>query len=109
METNSKTSKSYRFALYLPDKLNVKRSPEHTTLPNFSIKYKWKTFSKSYKKIDTELSAPTGKTKIKLSDGSYLVGDIRDYFKQSLRNMKHLLMLPEFTIEYHSSGYILER
>lgn len=53
METNSKTSKSYRFALYLPDKLNVKRSPEHTTLPNFSINYKWKTFSKSYKKIDT--------------------------------------------------------
>ena len=46
---NSKTSKSHKFVLNLPSRLNLRSSDKHFSLQNLSICYMWKYIRKQYK------------------------------------------------------------
>ena len=76
---NSKISHPYRLLLNLLDKMNLKKY-EYVTLLNLDIYYIRKNMKKSYKNEKFQISAPMLKEKLELSDGSYYVSHIPDYF-----------------------------
>ena len=82
---NNKTSDPYRLLLNLSDKINLKRSGKHVTLSNLSIYYIWKNIKRSYKNNKFKISAPACNEEFELSDGSYSVSDIQDYFKYIIK------------------------
>ena len=77
---NSETSDPHRVFLNLTDKTNLKRSDKHVALSNLSIYYTWENIKKLYKNNKYKISAPTWNGKLELSDGSYSVSDVQDYF-----------------------------
>ena len=54
-----------------------------------TILYTWKNIKKSYKINKFKVSAPAWNEEFKLTDGSFSISDIQDYFKYILRNMRH--------------------
>ena len=78
---NSKTSKPYVLILKLTDKLDLKRGEKDIAISNLSIYYTWKNIKSTYNNNKFKISAPTWKDKFELSDGSYSVSDIQDYFE----------------------------
>ena len=82
---NSKTSDLHRILLNLLDKKNLKRNDKYVVLSNLSIYYTWKNIKNSYKNHKFKISAPTWNEKFELSDGSYSVSDIQDYFEYILK------------------------
>ena len=81
---NSKTSDSHRILLNLTNKIDLKRKDEYIVLSNLSIYYIWKNIKKSYKDNKFKISAPTWNEEFELSDGSYFISDIHDYFEYIL-------------------------
>ena len=77
---NSETSDPHRVFLNLTDKTNLKRSDKHVALSNLSIYYTWENIKKLYKNNKYKRSAPTWNGELELSDGSYSVSDVQDYF-----------------------------
>ena len=73
--------------LNLSDKTNLKKSDTYVALSNVNI-YTWKNIKKSYKNSKFKLSASKWNDKFELTDGSYSVSDIQDYFEYIIRNMK---------------------
>ena len=82
---NSKTSDLQRLLLNLTDKVNLKKSDKCIALSNLSIYYSWKNIKKSYKNNKFKISAPTWKEEFELSDGSYFVSDILNYFEYIIK------------------------
>ena len=78
---NSKTSYSHRLLLNLRDKINLKRKDKCVALSNLTIYYSWKNIKKSYKKNEFKILAPTWNEEFELTDGSYSISDIQDYFE----------------------------
>ena len=78
---NSKTSKPYVLIFKLTDKLDLKRGEKGIAISNLSIYYTWKNIKSTYNNNKFKISAPTWKDKFELSDGSYSVSDIQDYFE----------------------------
>ena len=77
---NSRTSEYHVLGLKLTDKLNL-RKQKSVALSNPSIYYTWKNIKTSYNKNKFKISAPTWSDEFELSDGSYLISDIQDYFE----------------------------
>ena len=90
---NSKISDPHRLLLNLSDKIDLKRSDKNVFLSNLGIYYTWKYIKKSYKNNKFKISALTWNEEFELSDGSYSVSDIQDYFKYILKNMRQLLII----------------
>ena len=82
---NSRTSKYHVLVLKLTDKLNLRRGQKTVALSNLSIYYTWKNVKSSYNNNKFKISDPTWSEEFKLSDGSYSVQDIQDYFKYILK------------------------
>ena len=78
---NSKTSEPHVLILKLTDKLDLRRGEKIIALSNLSICYTWKNIKSSYKNNKFKISAPTWNDKFELSDGSYSVSNIQDYFE----------------------------
>ena len=78
---NSKTSEPHILILKLTDKLDLRRGEKIIALSNLSICYTWKNIKSSYKNNKFKISAPTWNDKFELSDGSYSVSNIEDYFE----------------------------
>ena len=78
---NSKTSEYHFLVLILTDKLDLRRGQKTVALSNLSIYYTWKNIKSSYNKNKFKISAPTWNEEFELSDGSYLISDIQDYFE----------------------------
>ena len=78
---NSKTSKLHVLMLKLTNKLDSRVGEKTIALSNLSIHYTWKNIKSSYKNNKFKISAPTWNDKFELSDGSYSVSDIQDYFE----------------------------
>ena len=78
---NSKTSKSHVLILKLANKLDLRIAEKIIVLSNLSIYYTWKNIKSSYKNNKFKISAPTWNDKFELSDGSYSVSNIQDYFE----------------------------
>ena len=95
---NSKTSDPHRPLLNLSDKINLKRSDKYVALSNLSIYYTWKNIKKSYKNNKFKTSAPTWNEEFELSDRSYSVSDIRDYFKYILKKHEAVTDNPSIMI-----------
>ena len=77
----SKTNEPHRFRLSLADKLNLKNQNKNMVLANLSIYCKWKNIKSAYNNNKFKISAPTWNVEFDLSDGSYSIADIQDYFK----------------------------
>ena len=79
---NSKTSKSHVLILKLSDKLDLRRGEKGVALSNLSIYYAWKNIKhkKLTQKNKFKISAPIWNDKFELTDGSYFLSEIRDYF-----------------------------
>ena len=78
---NSKTNDPHRFRLSLVDKLNLKDPNKNMALANLSIYYTWKNIKSAYNNNQYKISAPTWNDEFDLSDGSYSIAEIQDYFE----------------------------
>ena len=82
---NSKTSKAHVLILKLTDELDLTRGEKIIALSNLCIYYTWKNMKSSYNNNKFKISAPTWNDKFELTDGSYSVSDIQDYFEYILK------------------------
>ena len=78
---NSKTNEPHRFKWDLTDNLNLKNPNKNMALANLNICYTWKNIKSKYNKNKFEISAPIWNDTFDLSDGSYSISDIQDYFE----------------------------
>ena len=82
---NSKTNETHRFRLKLSAKTNLKPSNNNNNnnmvLANLSIYYTWKNIKSAYNNNKFKVSATTWNYEFDLSDGSYSISDIQDYFE----------------------------
>ena len=78
---HSKTNESNKFMYQFTDKLNYKNPNKNMTLANLTIYYTWKNIKSEYSNNKFKISASTWNDEFNLSDGSYSVSDIQDYFK----------------------------
>ena len=65
--------------LKLTNELDLRIVEKIIALSNISIYYTWKNIKTSYNN-KFKISAPTWNDKFELSDGSYSVSNIQDYF-----------------------------
>ena len=98
---NSKTNDSHRFRLDLADKLNLKNPKKNIALVNLSIYYTWKNIKSEYSNNKFKISAPTWNETFDLSDGSYAIDDIQDYFEFIMK--KHVILNDNPSIKIYSS------
>ena len=77
---NSLKCKPHVLILNLTDKLDLRRGEESTALSNLRNYYTWKNIKVTYNKNIFKISTPMRNDKFELSDGSYSVSDIQDYF-----------------------------
>ena len=82
---NSKANESNKFIYQFTDKLNLKNLNKSMTFTNLSIYYTWKNIKSEYKNNKFKISAPTWNDEFNLSDGSYSVSDIQDYFEYIIK------------------------
>ena len=82
---NSETSEPNVLILKLTDKLNLKGGERSIALSNLCIYYTWKNIKSSYNNNKFKISAPTWNDNFELSDESYSVSVIHDYFEYFLK------------------------
>ena len=82
---NSKTSETNVLILNLTDKLDLRISEKSIAFSNLSIYYPWINIKSSYNDNKFKISTPTWNDKFNLTDGSYSVSDIQDYFEYILK------------------------
>ena len=82
---NSKNSEPHVLILKLTNKLDLRIGEKVIALSNLSIYYTWKNIKISYNNNKFKISAPTWNNKFDLTDGSYSVLDIQDYFEYILK------------------------
>ena len=85
---NSEISHPHRRLLNLTDKTDLRRKDKWILLSNLSIYYLWKNIKNSYRNDKFKISAPTWNEEFELSDGSYSLPDIQDYFKCIFKKQK---------------------
>ena len=82
---NSKTSKPHVLTLKLTSKLDLRIGEKVIALSNLSIYYTWRNIKSSCNNNKFKISTPTWDDKFELTDGSYSVSDIQDYFEYILK------------------------
>ena len=82
---NSKTSEYHVLVLKLTDKLDLRRGQKTVALSNLSIYYTWKNIKSSYNNNKFKIFAPTWNEEFELTDGSYSISHIQDYFEYILK------------------------
>ena len=82
---NSKTNKSNIFVYQFTDKLNLKNPNKNIALAKLSIYYTWRNIKSECNNSKFKIHAPTWNDEFKLSDGSYSVFDIQDYFEYIIK------------------------
>ena len=80
-----KTSEPHVLILKITDKLDLRRCEKIIALSNLSIYYTWKNIKSSYNNNKFKISTPTWNDDFQLSDGSYSVSNIQDYFEYILK------------------------
>ena len=82
---NSKTSDPHRLSLNLTDERDLRRKVKFIALSNLIIYYTWKNIKKSNKNNKFKILVPTWNEESELSDESYSISDIQDYFEYILK------------------------
>ena len=95
---NSKPSDPHRLLHNITDKINLKVSDKYVALSNLSIYYTWENIKKSYKNNKFKISSPKRNEGFELSDGSYSVSNIQDYFKYILKKYETVTDNPSIRI-----------
>ena len=95
---NSKSSKQHILKLKLTDKLDLRIGKKVIALSNLSIYYTWKNIKSSYNNNKFKISASTWNEEFKLSDGSYSVSDIQDYFEYTFKKHRENTNKPSMQI-----------
>ena len=95
---NSKAIEPHRFKLDLADKLNLKHPKKNMSLANLSIYYTWKNLMSEYKNNKFKVSALSWNDESELSDGSYSISDIQDYFELIIKKNETLTENPPIQI-----------
>ena len=85
---NSKTPDFHRLLLNLSDKINLKRKDKYVALSSLRIYNTSKNGKESYKNNKFKISAPTWNEECEVSDWSYSISDVPDYFEYILK--KHV-------------------
>ena len=85
---NSKTSEPHILKLKLTDKLDLRLDKNVMALSNLSIYNTWNNIKSSYNNNKFKISAPTWNEEFTLTDGSYSVSDIDDYFEYILKKQR---------------------
>ena len=67
-------------------------------LANLSIYYTWKNIKSEYNNNKFKISAPTWNDTFDLSDGSYSIADIQDYFEFIIKKYETLTGNPSIQI-----------
>ena len=89
----------YGLLVSLLDKRKLKRNDRYVALSNFSIYYTWKNILKIFRNNKFKISAPTQNEELELSDGSYSISDIEDYFEYIFK--KHKTVADNSSINIH--------
>ena len=89
---NSKTNDSNRFRYYFTDMLNLKNN-KTIALANLSIYFTWKNMKSDFKNNTFKIIATTWNGEFDVSDGSYSIPDIQDYFEFIIK--KHETIIDE--------------
>ena len=95
---NSRTSGYHVLVLNLTDKLDLRRDQNSVALSNLSIYYTWRNIKSSKNNNKFQISAPTWNEEFKLSDGSYSISDIQDYFEYILKKHSESVDNPSIRI-----------
>ena len=82
---NSKTPKTHVFISKLTNEWDLRMGEKVIALSNLNIYHTWENIKSSYNNTKFKISAPTWNDKFELSDGSYSVSDIQDYFEYILK------------------------
>ena len=88
---NSKTNQSNKFMYQFTDKSKFKNAKilknpnKNMALANLNIYYIWKNIKSEYNNNKFKIHAPTWNNEFNLSDGSYSVSDIQDYFEYIIK------------------------
>ena len=81
----SKTSEPHILILKLTDKLDLRRGKKIIALSDLSTYYTWKKMRSLCNNNKFKISAPTWNHKFELSDGSYSISNIHNYFEYMLK------------------------
>ena len=81
----SRTSEYHVLVLKLTDKLNQRRGKKSVALSNLSNYYTWKNIKSSYNNNKFKISSPKWGDEFELTEGSYSISDIQDYFEYILK------------------------
>ena len=87
---NSKTSEPHRFKLDLTDKLNLKTPNKNMALANLIIYCTWKNIDSQYNNNKFKFSVSTWNDTFDLTDGSYSIERIQDYFESMIKKCEIL-------------------
>ena len=101
---NSKTSKLHVLILNLTNKIDLRRGEKSIALSILSIYYTWKNIKKSYNNNKFKMSAPTWNEQFELTDGSYSISDIQDYFEHILKKHNERTDNPQIRIYVNKIG-----
>ena len=82
---NSKTNESNQFIYQFTDKLNLKNPSKNMALAKLSIYYTCKNIKSQYNNNKFKISAPTWNDTFDLTNGSYLISNIQDYFEYIIK------------------------
>ena len=85
---NSQPSKSHSLIIKFTHKLDLSGGENRIALSNLSIYYTWKNIKSSYKNSEFKKTAPKWNDKFELSNGSYSLSDIQDYFEYILKKRR---------------------
>ena len=88
---NSKTNEFNKFIYQFTGKLSLKaRNNKNIVLVNLSIYYIWKNIKSEYNNNKSKVSPPNWNDEFDLTDGSYSISGIQDYFEFIIKKHKTL-------------------
>ena len=82
---NSKTKDLNKFVYNFTDKLNLKNPNKNIALANLKIYYTWKNVKSDYNNNKIKISAPTWNDTFDVSDGSYSIAVLQNYFEYIIK------------------------
>ena len=90
---------SNKFMYQFTDKLNLKNpNNKNIELVSLSIYYRLKNIKSTYNNNTFKISTPTWNNEFELSDGSYSISDIHDYFEFIIKKHGNLTESPSTQI-----------
>ena len=94
---NTKTNDSNKFIYQFTEKLNLQNpNNKNIGLVNLSIYYTWKNIKSAYNSNKFKISASTWNDEFDLTDGSYSISDILDYFEFIIKRHCVKILLYKF-------------